>query len=78
MADLADITDERSESEMANEIQYRRTLAESQLSGYPGECFFCGEHFERVVPVVEPLDGGKESACGRCRDKHNLRTWWRK
>jgi len=68
VADEIDATNERIEKETALfEAEARRQAAEIP-KGEPGECFYCGEHFARVV-YIPSVD---ECACGRCRDKRGL------
>ena len=47
-------------------------LAAAIPKGYPGECFFCGEEFARVVEVTDPRSGERVDSCGRCRDARGI------
>lgn len=72
MADDADVTGERMDKEsVLFEAEVRRQAALIP-KGEPGECYYCGEEFNRVVEVVDPATLDKVCSCGRCRDKRGL------
>lgn len=72
MADEVDATAERMEKESALiEADMRRKAADIP-KGEPGECWYCGEEFARVVEVIDPATENKVCSCGRCRDKRGL------
>jgi hypothetical protein len=68
MADEVDKTADRMESEAALVEADMRRKAQEIPQGQPGECFYCGEEFSRVVFVTSI----SEFCCGRCRDKRGL------
>lgn len=68
MADEIDVTNDRVESETALLVADVSRKAATIPTGQPGDCFYCGEHFARVV-YVESVG---EECCGRCRDKRGL------
>lgn len=68
MADEVDKTADRIELEEALIVGDICRKAQSIPTGYPGECYFCGEEKARVVfvAIVE------QDVCGACRDKRKL------
>lgn len=60
------------EIETGHKVSKQRRKAAAIPAGRPGECFFCGEHFARVVEVRDPQTGDKVDACGRCRDRRGI------
>jgi len=62
MADHADNADDLIEKEKDAGVKQAAKAAAEIPVGIPGECEYCGEHFERLV----------KSACGRCRDTFKL------
>lgn len=71
MADELDAAEERMEFDRQVGIRNVQAKAAQFDKGKPGECFLCGEYFERVVQVEK--DGEQVDACGGCRDKHGLK-----
>jgi hypothetical protein len=73
MSDEIDATNERMEKESALiEADMRRKATEIP-KGAPGECYFCGEDFARVVEVIDPVTEAKVCSCGRCRDRRGIK-----
>lgn len=71
MADDADNADVREAVELqAKEMNIRAAAARFD-KGAPGECYFCGEEFSRVVSVLWQSENVQ--SCGRCRDKRGIR-----
>lgn len=73
MADEIDATTERCERESALILGDICRKAQQIPAGQPGECWYCGEEFARVVEVVDPATQDKVCSCGRCRDKRGLK-----
>lgn len=72
MADEIDATTERIEAELGFIVAKACQKAAAIPKGKPGECFFCGETFARVVEVTDPQTGERVDSCGRCRDKRGI------
>ncbi|URA06846.1 hypothetical protein QAY90_gp15 [Xanthomonas phage Langgrundblatt2] len=68
MADEIDATNDRIENETALIVGDVCKRAAMIPKGEPGECFFCGEYFARVVFIASI----NECACGKCRDRRGL------
>lgn len=68
MADEVDATNDRIERETALLVSDAVRKAVLIPNGEPGESFYCGEHFARVVFIASI----NECVCGRCRDKRGL------
>lgn len=68
MADEIDATNDRVEAETALILADVSRKAAAIPAGQPGECYYCGEYFARVV-LVRSVD---EHVCGGCRDKRGL------
>lgn len=68
MADEIDVTNDRVENETALLVADVTRKAAMIPKGEPGECFYCGEYFARVVFIASI----NECACGKCRDKRGL------
>ena len=62
MADIADVTGERTEVQEAADIAEIRRKAAQIPKGVPGICDLCGEDMPRLVGGV----------CEPCRDRHKL------
>ena len=73
MADEIDATADRMDNELALTIANTCRIAAEIPKGYPGECFFCGEDFARVVEVTDPRSGERVDSCGRCRDARGIK-----
>ena len=70
MADELELTEARMSFDIDVDVAHIRERAAKFDKGHPGECFFCGEEFERVISVVwkeEDVD-----SCGRCRDRRGI------
>lgn len=72
MADEIDATAERVELEEALLIGDVCRKAKEIQPGWEGDCYFCGEHFKRVVEVVDPATDEVVTSCGRCRDRRGI------
>lgn len=72
MADEIDATADRMDNELALTIANTCRIAATIPKGYPGDCFFCGETFARVVEVRDPQTGEPVDSCGRCRDRRGI------
>lgn len=72
MADEIDATADRIENEVSFTVGELCLKAAAIPAGYPGECFFCGEEFARVVEVTDPRSGERVDSCGRCRDARGI------
>lgn len=72
MADEIDATADRMDNELALTVANTCRMAAAMPKGKAGECFFCGEHFARVVEVRDPQTDDKVDACGRCRDRRGI------
>lgn len=72
MTDEVEMTAERMEKEEALLVGDIQRKAKLIPKGEPGECYYCGEEFARVVEVVDPATYDKVCSCGRCRDKRGL------
>lgn len=72
MADEIDATTERVEKETSLFVANACRIAANIPKGHPGDCFFCGEEFSRVVEVKDPQTGDTVDACGRCRDRRGI------
>jgi len=68
VADEIDATNDRIETETALLVADVTRKAAMIPAGEPGECFYCGEWFARVVFIASI----NECACGKCRDKRGL------
>ena len=68
MADEVDTTNARMETESALVVAEICRCASCIPAGQPGECYYCGEFFSRVVTTEDGVD-----ACGRCRDARGLK-----
>lgn len=68
MADDIDATNDRIEVETTLLVTDACRRAAAIPAGEEGDCYYCGEHFTRVVFVQS--EG--QFACGRCRDKRGL------
>lgn len=62
MADIADVTDERTEVQVSADVAEIRRKAQAIEPGQPGECVKCGEDMPRLVNGI----------CCRCRDRYKL------
>lgn len=72
MPDFIDETVERVDKETALIVGDLCKRAAMIPKGEPGECFYCGEDFARVVEVMDPATYETVCSCGRCRDKRGL------
>lgn len=72
MADEIDATNDRMENETALLVADVSRKAACIPQGKPGECWYCGEEFSRVVEVTDPVTFDKVDSCGRCRDKRGI------
>lgn len=72
MADEIDATADRMDNELALTVANTCRIAAAIPKGHPGECFFCGEDFARVVEVTDPRSGERVDSCGRCRDARRI------
>ena len=72
MADDADRAGDRIEFEEAVRERNAQQAASQFITGAPGECYYCGEDFKRVIDVVDPTTDDVVKSCGRCRDKRGL------
>lgn len=68
MADEVDLSNDRIQKEMEFLTSNVTRKVASFDPGEAGECYYCGEHFSRVVYVrsVEVY------CCGKCRDRRGL------
>lgn len=73
MADEVDQTNERIECEQALIIGEVCRCACNIPKGEPGDCYYCGETFTRVIAVEDPATGDEVNSCGRCRDQRGIR-----
>lgn len=64
MADVVDMTDETESILRDKQVAAISAAAANIPKGRAGDCFYCGDHFERLV--------GEPPGCGRCRDKRHL------
>lgn len=62
MADIADVTDERTEVKVSADVAEIQRKAQAMPKGEPGECVKCGEDMPRLVNGV----------CCPCRDRFKL------
>lgn len=69
MADEVDKTSERMDNELSLTVADLCRRAAEIPAGRAGDCYYCGEHFPRVVEVRCPVIGAMVEACGRCRDR---------
>ena len=60
--DELDIAEMNESLQRDNLVQNVRNAALNIPIGEPGECFYCGETFSRLI----------NKACGRCRDARKL------
>lgn len=72
MADEIDVTTERMDNELSLILANASRLAAAIPKGYPGDCYFCGESFSRVVKVIDPRTDNYVDSCGRCRDARGI------
>ena len=72
MADEIDMTQDRIDNETALLVNDVCRCAAAIPQGEPGECYYCGEHFARVVVVTDPKTEDSVSSCGRCRDHRGI------
>lgn len=72
MADPIDQTADRMEVEADLSIRKICQQAAAIPPGRPGDCFYCGEYFPRVIFVTDPRTGESVESCGRCRDKRGI------
>lgn len=72
MADEVDQTNARIETETALVVAEICRCANCVPSGQPGECYYCGEWFARVVTVEDSATESPVEACGKCRDARHL------
>ena len=68
MSDDVDATNDRIEKETALFVSDAVRKAAMIPAGQPGECYYCGESFARVVMVASV----GELVCGCCRDRRRL------
>ena len=62
MADIADVTDERTEVQVSANVAEIQRKAQATPKGEPGICKLCGENMPRLVNGV----------CCPCRDRFKL------
>lgn len=70
MADEVDQTNARIECETALAVGEICRCACNIAQGEPGDCYFCGEWFARVVTV--DWGDSEVKSCGGCRDARHL------
>lgn len=71
MVDEVDYAEERMEFDLSVKVQNIQQKAGQFNPGQPGECYLCGEEFQRVITVEK--DGERILACGGCRDRHGIK-----
>lgn len=60
---MDDMDKAQDRAQVLNDLAIQDIRSRVQMpKGHPGECDYCGEHFERLV----------NGACGHCRDKYKL------
>lgn len=73
MADDVELTEEREARTTELVIKDICRCNDECKKGIKGECFYCGETFERVVEVEDRFSEQLVLACGRCRDIRGLK-----
>lgn len=71
--DEIDVATNNIERDMDIKLAEQRRLAAAIPKGDWGECGFCGGHFSRVVPVIDPKTDETVCSCGRCRDQRGIK-----